>query len=85
MAPRLLSQAVSATAQTTKAVGDISSVFPSLSGKKPESLHEGFSYLKKRLVRGHQGVVEASWLRLLARLRQEIKIVKSKGSDVRSR
>lgn len=82
MAARVLLRAASTAAQTTKAVGDISSVFPSLSGKKPAPLPERFSDVKRRLVEDRQDILHSSWLRLLRSLRSEIEEVKNKGSNV---
>lgn len=61
---------------------DISAVFPSLSGKKPESLPDRFRDLKLRHIRGKEDVLKKSWHRLLASLKDEIKKVRSKGSEV---
>lgn len=65
-----------------KATGDISSVFPSLSGRKVEALPERFSELKKERIQGHEIAVKESWDRLLGDLSEEIKVIKAKGSEV---
>lgn len=72
-----------AASTLTKEAGDISSVFPSLSGKAPEPLPARFSDLKKRLIAGNEDAVKASWHRLLKALRTEIDEIKDKGNSVR--
>jgi Protein of unknown function (DUF1479) len=71
-----------AASTTTKEVGDISSVFPSLSGKAQEPLPPRFSDLKKRLISGNEDAVKASWQRLLVSLRDEIEQIKKHKSSV---
>ena len=66
----------------TKEVGDISSVFPSLSGKKAEPLPPRFGDLKKALIRGNEDAVTTSWHRLLASLKKEIETIRSEGTNV---
>lgn len=61
---------------------DISTVFPSLSSKKPEPLPDRFRDLKLHHIRGKEDAWKKSWDRLLASLKDEIKEVKSKGSEV---
>ena len=80
---RVLSRNATTVAKTTKAQGDISSVFPSLSGKKPETLPSRFQDLKAQLVKGKEQEIQDSWFRLLASLREEIDKIKRLGSDVR--
>lgn len=65
-----------------KEAGDISSVFPSLSGKASEPLAARFSDVKKQLIKGHEDAVTESWHRLLASLKEEIVEVKKEGSKV---
>jgi hypothetical protein len=80
---RTVSQSLKRAASTlTKEAGDISSVFPSLSGKAPEPLPARFSDLKKRLVAGKETAIKASWQRLLNSLREEINKIKVEGSNV---
>jgi hypothetical protein len=67
---------------TTREVGDISSVFASLSGKAQEPLPSRFSDLKKRLIAGNEEAVKASWQRLLVSLEDEIEEVKQLKSSV---
>jgi hypothetical protein len=71
-----------ATTTTTKAAGDISSVFPSLSGKAPEPLPPRFQTLKTQLSTGREKDLTDSWFRLLDFLREEVKKIKALGSDV---
>jgi hypothetical protein len=88
MASRLLSKsavrAASTTAsQTTKAAGDISSVFPSLRPDyQPEPLPPRFRDLKMRFFEKNQKALQQSWKRLLPSLEEEVEKIKSKGSDV---
>ena len=67
---------------SSKTVGDISSVFPSLSGIESPPLPQRFANLKKDLIRGNEKEVEESWHRLLADLRNENEIIKNSGSGV---
>lgn len=71
-----------AASTLTKEVGDISSVFPSLSGKKADPLPPRFSELKKALIKGNEDAVKASWQRLLESLKTEVQEIKSMGSEV---
>lgn len=84
---RLLSRsavrAASTSAQTTKAAGDISSVFPSLRPDyKPEPLPPRFKDLKSQYFEKNEEVLKQSWKRLLPSLEEEVDKIKSKGSDV---
>ncbi|ETI23404.1 hypothetical protein G647_05206 [Cladophialophora carrionii CBS 160.54] len=71
-----------AVSTLTKEAGDISSVFPSLSGKKPEPLPPRFSDLKKSLVKGNEDALVASWQRLMGSLEREIDEIREQGSEV---
>lgn len=82
MRDHLLSLGRRAASTLTKEAGDISSVFPSLSGKKPDPLPPRYSELKKLLIRGNEEAVIASWHRLLKDLKKEIGEIRAKGSDV---
>ena len=73
---------VSAYAHLSKAAGDISSVFPSLSGVHSPPLPPRFADLKRRLIQGHETHVRDSWHRLLADLRKEVDVIKTLGSQV---
>ncbi|KAK6366588.1 hypothetical protein LTS17_010674 [Exophiala oligosperma] len=80
---RLLAGVAHRAASTlTKEAGDISSVFPSLSGKKADPLPSRFSELKKSLIKGNEEAITASWQRLLASLKKEIEEIKSEGSNI---
>ncbi len=70
------------TSKTTKAAGDISSVFPSLSGATSPPLPPRFADLKRRLIHGHEDALRDSWQRLLPDLRQETEVIKTLGSRV---
>ena len=74
--------ATSTSAQPNKPSGDISSVFPSLSGVESPPLPPTFTELKRRLIQGHEDRVRDSWHRLLAALRQEVDVIKALGSNV---
>ncbi len=76
-------RAISTATQTTKPIGDISAVFPSLSGKKPEPLPQRFSELKIQRIQGKEEALKQSWDRLLISLKHEIEEIKAKGSTVR--
>ena len=70
--------------RTSKREGDISDVFPSLSGKVAPPLPERFSEIKKQRIAGHEEAFKAAWPRLLAGLKREVAELKKKGSDVSS-
>ena len=72
----------SAPEHLSKPTGDISSVFPSLSGVESPPLPPRFADLKRRLIQGHEYSVWRSWYRLLADLRREIDVIKRLGSRV---
>lgn len=82
MKTRILQLWQRAASTLTKDAGDISSVFPSLSGKQPEPLPARFSDLKKRLIKGNEDAVKASWHRLLVSLNEEIEQIKQHNSSV---
>ena len=65
-----------------KAAGNISSVFPSLSGKESPPLAPRFADLKRHLIQGHEEQVQESWHRLLADLRQETGVIRDAGSSI---
>lgn len=62
--------------------GDISSVFVSLSGVKPEPLPERFANIKRQLIRGHEERLSASWQKLLKQLATENETVKRQGPGI---
>ena len=72
----------STSAQPSKPTGDISSVFPSLSGLQSPPLPSRFADLKKRLIQGNEDRVRDSWHRLLAELGREIDVIKALGSKI---
>lgn len=72
----------STSTHPSKVPGDISSVFPSLSGVDSPPLPPRFADLKRRLIQGHEDRVIDSWHRLLADLRKEIDAIKTQGSKV---
>ncbi|KAJ6109045.1 hypothetical protein N7486_001279 [Penicillium sp. IBT 16267x] len=75
--------ASTSAAQTTKAAGDISSVFPSLQPDyQPQPLPPRFQELKKRLFEKNEKSLKESWKRLLPSLEEETEKIKSKGSDI---
>lgn len=74
--------ATSISAEPSKPTGDISSVFPSLSGIQSPPLPSRFADLKKRLIQGNEDRVKNSWHRLLADLVREIDVIKALGSKV---
>ncbi|KAI4093517.1 MAG: hypothetical protein LQ339_007655 [Xanthoria mediterranea] len=67
---------------TSKTSGDISSVFPSLSGSSPEPLPSRFATVKKCLIYGHEAQVRDSWKRLLDALQKRREEIKTKGSKI---
>lgn len=73
----------STAAQTTKASGDISSVFPSLRPDyKPEPLPPRFRELKLQFWEKNEKALRESWKRLLPSMQEEVEKIKAKGSDV---
>lgn len=74
--------ALSRQTTTAKPSGDISSVFPSLSGTPSAPLPLRFADLKARLIHGHEDGVRESWIRLLSELRQETETIRAIGSEV---
>lgn len=74
--------ALSRQGTTVKPTGDISSVFPSLSGTSSAPLPLRFARLKARLIYGHEDGVRESWVRLLSELRKETETIRAIGSGV---
>ncbi|PUU75327.1 hypothetical protein B9Z19DRAFT_1102996 [Tuber borchii] len=62
--------------------GDISSVFPSLSGIAPPLLPGWYAELKRLFAAGRERVLAESWERLLLDLERETAGVKRLGSDI---
>ncbi|KXX77658.1 Uncharacterized protein YbiU [Madurella mycetomatis] len=69
-------------ASNSKAEGDISDSFASLSGRKAQPLPDRFRELKLRLVNGHEDVIIASWKRLLVTLKKENEVISQAGSAI---
>lgn len=68
--------------RTSKKVGDISSVFVSLSGAPAEPLPQRFADIKRQLVQGREADVAASWRRLLEQLNIEKEPIAQHGPNV---
>ncbi|XDG03592.1 hypothetical protein ABKA04_003207 [Annulohypoxylon sp. FPYF3050] len=51
-------------------------------GSQPVPLPSRFGSLKKRLVAGHESALEASWGRLIAALRDEVKYIEKNGAGL---
>ncbi|KAE8142442.1 hypothetical protein BDV38DRAFT_294331 [Aspergillus pseudotamarii] len=62
--------------------GDISSVFVSLSGKEEAPLPPRFADQKRRLITGREEQIERSWHRLLHTLKDEVRLIEQRGSDI---
>ncbi|KAF7502225.1 hypothetical protein GJ744_006430 [Endocarpon pusillum] len=78
----MLRRAASTATKSTRPAGDISSVFPSLSGEKAETLPQRFADLKLNYLNRNQDAIQQSWTRLLASLHEEVAMVKSNGSSL---
>lgn len=65
-----------------KPAGDISSVFPSLSGVAPAPLHPRFASLKRQYLNGRENELQSGWERLIGELKREVEEVKELGSKV---
>jgi hypothetical protein len=79
---RTLTRNAAAVSQVTKAAGDISSVFPSLSGRKVEPLPDRFRDLKLKYLSGKETVLRHSWMRLLEDLQYQTDDIAKTGSSV---
>lgn len=77
-----ISRPMTTSAKTPRKEGDISSVFVSLSGKEQSPLPQGFARQKKRLIAGREDQVKKSWDRLLYGLREEVRTIERRGSDI---
>ena len=78
----LATRGVATAATRGKIGGDISSVFPSLSGIAPPPLPDRYAELKRLFTAGRERVLAESWERLLLDLEKEAAVVKKFGSDV---
>lgn len=63
-----------------KRAGDISDAFGSLSGQTFAPLTPYYASVKSQLIRGHEGAVRDSWVRLLRALREEVPRITALGS-----
>ena len=70
------------TSTFSKAVGDISSVFPSLSGSTIAPLPPRFADIKLQIVQRNAAQLQESWTRLLSALEKEKQAIKAEGSKV---
>lgn len=75
-------RSVGSTSTQGKKEGDISSVFTSLSGGDARPLDPRFAELKKRLIKGNEKALEASWRRLLRRIAKENHLIAQKGPAI---
>jgi len=84
LAPKvaLTTSRVASTTARGKVGGDISSVFPSLSGIAPQPLPDRYAELKRLFTAGRESVLVESWERLLLDLEKEATVIKRFGSDV---
>lgn len=80
--PKRRATTTTTSGHASKPAGDISSVFPSLSGAESPPLPPRFADLKRRLIQGHEDRVRDSWHRLLGDLRYEIDVIDALGSKV---
>lgn len=71
-----------AMARTEKPEGDISDAFASLQGGIEVPLDPRFADLKKGLLAGREDAIVASWNRLLGHLREQVALVKEKGTSL---
>jgi hypothetical protein len=76
--PRAQVRCVATQQAVKKEEGDISSVFRSLSGGNDEALPARFADAKRSLVKD-KDALQASWNRLLRRLRDETEVIKAQG------
>ncbi|KAI4286397.1 MAG: hypothetical protein L6R35_004352, partial [Caloplaca aegaea] len=79
---RSVATTATSTSTSPKPAGDISSVFPSLSGTASPPLPPRFADLKRRLIRGHESRVQDSWCRLLIALQQQRQEITALGSAI---
>lgn len=79
---RRTASTVARATRPTGDIGDISSVFPSLSGKKADALPQRFADLKLHYLNQNQDAIQKSWTRLLSSLHEEVEEVKETGSFV---
>ncbi|PWW80900.1 DUF1479-domain-containing protein [Tuber magnatum] len=84
LAPKmaLTTRGVAAAAIRGRVGGDISSVFPSLSGIAPPPLPDRYAKIKRQFIVGRERILAESWERLLLELEKETAVVKRFGSDI---
>ena len=70
------------TSSSVKATGDISSVFPSLSGAAIAPLPPRFAALKSHLIAGNEERLRESWNDLLSSLKEEVEVIKALGPAI---
>ena len=74
--------AQSSSSPSAKASGDISSVFPSLSGAASAPLPPRFADVKSQLISGNENSLRASWEDLLSSLREEKEVIRDLGPAI---
>ncbi|KAH7002350.1 hypothetical protein EDB80DRAFT_752638 [Ilyonectria destructans] len=77
-----MATAAAAAQTSSKKEGDISDAFVSLSGVERPPLPYRFRQLKCDIVRGREGAIKQSWVKLLRQLRKENDIIAAKGPAV---
>ncbi|CAE6403685.1 unnamed protein product [Rhizoctonia solani] len=79
----LATEAQSQSGRSQKQEGDISAIFPSLSGVAPEALPPRFSQLKKDLISTTEARdrLVAGWVDLLSALREGVAELQAKGNE----
>ncbi|KAL8778291.1 MAG: hypothetical protein Q9213_007478 [Squamulea squamosa] len=80
--PKQPASTTTSPSSASKPSGDISSVFPSLSGNPSEPLPPRFADIKKRLIHGHEAQVQDSWDHLLSVLQEKREEIRTTGSAI---
>ncbi|KAK9238857.1 hypothetical protein V1525DRAFT_399694 [Lipomyces kononenkoae] len=80
--PKAFASLATKSIAATKAAGDISSVFPSLSGIGVPPLPQRFADIQGTLILGKEQLIVDAWTRLLASLEAEIQEIKARGSEI---
>ena len=70
------------SSSSVKATGDISSVFPSLSGAAIAPLPPRFADLKSHLIASNEERLRESWNDLLSSLKEEVEVIKALGPAI---
>lgn len=81
-APRLVRHVMNQSSSQAKAEGDISSVFPSLSGVVMPPLPERFTDIKRKLIQGNEDRLTESWQHLLGQMATENEIIRQRGPSI---